>query len=61
MLCVSVGGGASLEPLTRPASNKCQVQRLLLPGQFISLMSLDFFFAPLATKVGASLDQVKAS
>ena len=24
-------------------------------------MSLDFFFAPLATKVGASLDQVKAS
>lgn len=26
-----------------------------------SLMSLDFFFVPLATKVGASLDQVKAS
>jgi hypothetical protein len=24
-------------------------------------MSLDFFFVPLATKVGASLDQVKAS
>jgi hypothetical protein len=26
-----------------------------------SLMSLDFFFVPLAAKVGASLDQVKAS
>jgi hypothetical protein len=24
-------------------------------------MSLDFFFVPLAAKVGASLDQVKAS
>ena len=26
-----------------------------------ALMSLDFFFVPLAAKVGASLDQVKAS
>jgi len=31
------------------------------PGPLRSLMSLDFFFVPLATKVGASLDQVKAS
>jgi hypothetical protein len=31
------------------------------PGQLSSLMSLDFFFVPLATKAGASLDQVKAS
>jgi len=30
-------------------------------GSLSSLMSLDFFFVPLATKVGASLDQVKAS
>lgn len=31
------------------------------PAQLSSLMSLDFFFVPLATKAGASLDQVKAS
>lgn len=37
------------------------LHELSAPGLLSSLMSLDFFFVPLATKIGASLDEVKAS
>jgi hypothetical protein len=64
--CRACEWGVSLRP-PRDHSNygtrgvNVQHLRVLSPSFLSPLMSLDFFFVPLAAKVGASLDQVKVS